>query len=318
MTSEQRPLNTAKAAPEWAARSERGSLLALRFMAWLAITAGRTLTRCLLHPITWYYLVFGAEARRHSSRYLQRALGRPATWRDQYRHFHSFASTVLDRVYFVRHELDAFDIKMVGDAGCEDTISTNKGGLLLGAHMGSFESLHAAGKTFPGMRVTLVMYPDNAKKIQQILQALAPEFELAVIGIGTPGSTLAIRDALDDGRLVGMLGDRYLGADSARSAPIALPFLGTEAQFSDGPLRLAMLLKRRVIFMVGLFMGGRHYDVRFMEMADFRDPPREPAAREALIRQALVDYVSRLEALCREAPYNWFNFYDFWREDQTH
>ena len=25
-------------------------------------------------------------------------------------------------------------------------------------------------------------------------------------------------------------------------------------------------------------------------------------------------YVSTLEALCREAPYNWFNFYDFWAD----
>ena len=24
-----------------------------------------------------------------------------------------------------------------------------------------------------------------------------------------------------------------------------------------------------------------------------------------------------LEALCREAPYNWFNFYDFWADAET-
>ena len=151
-----------------------------------------------------------------------------------------------------------------------------------------------------------------------LLQAVAPDFKLAVIGIGNPGSTLAIRDALDAGHLVGLLGDRFLGPESARTPAVALPFLGVNANFSDGPLRLAMLLKRRVIFMVGLFLGGRRYDVRFQTLADFRNPPRDPAEREALIRQALTDYVSRLESLCKAAPYNWFNFYDFWREDQTH
>jgi predicted LPLAT superfamily acyltransferase len=79
-----------------------------------------------------------------------------------------------------------------------------------------------------------------------------------------------------------------------------------------------MLLKRRVIFMVGLFLGGRRYDVRFETLADFRDPPNDAAARESLIQQALADYVARLEKLCREAPYNWFNFYDYWREDEAH
>jgi len=312
--------------PAWAARRERGSLLALRFMAWLAVAAGRPVARLLLHPITLYFLVFGHEARRHSRRYLGRAQGRPATWRDQYRHFHSFASTVLDRVYFVRNQLGAFDLTMTGDEASEDTIngrqpgmeSGKHGGFLLGAHLGSFESLHAAGKSFPGMKVTMVMYPDNARKIHGVLQAMSPDFKLAVIAIGNPGSTLAIRDALDAGRLVGLLGDRFLGPESARTPAIALPFLGLPANFSDGPLRLAMLLKRRVLFMVGLFLGGRRYDVRFATLADFRDPPRDPAEKEALIRQALCDYVARLESLCKEAPYNWFNFYDYWCEDETH
>jgi len=306
-------------APAWAARRERGNLLALRFMAWVAVALGRPVARLLLHPITGYFLLFGTEARRHSARYLGRVMagpaGRPVTWRDQYRHFHTFASTVLDRLYFVRGRFGDFDITMRGDAGCEDTIATGRGGFLIGAHLGSFESLHAAGKSFPGMRVTMVMYPDNAQKIHGVLQAVAPDFKLAVIAIGNPGSTLAIRDALDAGHLVGLLGDRYLSADSARSPGIEIPFLGVPTLFSEGPLRLALLLRRRVIFMVGLFLGGRRYDVRFETLADFRDPPKDPAAREALVRQALHDYVARLEALCREAPYNWFNFYDYWRED---
>ena len=186
---------------------------------------------------------------------------------------------------------------------------------MLGAHLGSFESLYAAGKSFPGMHVTMVMYPDNARKIHDVLQAVAPDFKLAVIAIGKPGSTLAIRDALDDGHLVGLLGDRVLGAASARSDTTEIPFLGVPARFSEGPLRLAMLLRRRVIFMVGLYLGGKSYDVRFETMADFTAPPADPAAREQLIQAALRDYVARLERLCREAPYNWFNFYDYWRED---
>jgi predicted LPLAT superfamily acyltransferase len=303
----------------WAQRRERGSLLALRFMAWVATSLGRPVARLLLHPITLYFLLFGREARRHSARYLGRALGRAPTWRDQYRHFHSFASTVLDRVYFARGDTAGFDLSMHGDAGCDDTLASGRGGFLLGAHLGSFESLHAAGKSFPGMQVTMVMYPDNARKIQGVLTALAPQLKMAIIAIGQPGSTLAIRDALDAGHLVGLLGDRMLAGDAGpRTPPVAVPFLGVPALFSDGPLRLAMLLKRRVIFMVGLFLGGRRYDVRFETMADFRDPPADPAAREAMIRQALHGYVARLEALCREAPYNWFNFHDYWREDAAH
>ena len=311
--------------PGWAHRRERGSLLALRFMAFVAVTLGRPVARLLLPPICLYFLLAVPAARRHSARYLARALGRAPRWADLYRHVHSFASVVLDRVYLVRGQQQALDLQVHGDAGCSETIQARKGGFLVGAHLGSFEALQAAGKSFPGMQVTMVMYPDNAHKIHGVLQALAPEFKLAIIAIGNPGSTLAIRDALQEGRLVGLLGDRLppggkggAGAGaSTRGKVVQIPFLGVPAGFSDGPLRLALLLRQRVIFMAGLYLGGKRYDVRFETLADFRAAPADAAAREQLVLQALQAYVARLEALCREAPYNWFNFYDYWAEDSA-
>ena len=37
-------------------------------------------------------------------------------------------------------------------------------------------------------------------------------------------------------------------------------------------------------------------------------------ARDALIEQSVRSYVARLEHYCRLAPYNWFNFYDYWEK----
>lgn len=287
-------------------------------MAWLAVHLGRRVTRWLLPPIALYYLCFAREPRHHSARYLQRALGRAPTWRDLYRHIHTFASVVLDRVYFARGHMQEFDLRHRGGELVDRSVDEGRGTFLLGAHLGSFESLHAIGATRPGMRVAMVMYPDNARLIHGVLQAVAPDFKLGIIPIGRSGSTLAIRDWLDGGGLVGLLGDRMTGAEGARSGSVELPFLGRPARFSDGPLRLAMLLRRRVLFMVGLYRGGRVYDLRFELLADFSTPAADAAERERQLQQALADYVGRLEALCREAPYNWFNFYDFWQEDAPH
>jgi hypothetical protein len=113
-----------------------------------------------------------------------------------------------------------------------------------------------------------------------------------------------------------MLADRTLpGGDGARSRTVRIPFLGQPAPFPDGPFRLAAMLRRKVVFMAGLYRGGRDYDMRFAELADFSALPPGPTARDAAIRQALEDYVRMLESLCRDAPYNWFNFFDFWGED---
>ncbi|HLL11947.1 MAG TPA: acyl-CoA synthetase, partial [Rubrivivax sp.] len=195
----------------WVHSGERSNLLALRFMAWFALTLGRRAARLLLYPITLYFLLFAPAARRHSGRYLQRVLGRPPRWRERWRHFHSFSSVVLDRVYFVRSRMDLFDLRISGEEFIDEDLRSGRGVLLLGAHIGSFEALHAVGASRPGLRVAMVMYPDNAQKIHSVLQAVAPDFKLGIIPIDHSGSSLAVRDWLDSGGLVGLLGDRHLG-----------------------------------------------------------------------------------------------------------
>jgi predicted LPLAT superfamily acyltransferase len=318
MSSTAPPKPARTPAPAWAARGEISNRLALRVMAWIAVTLGRSAARLVLHPITLYYLCTASGPRRNSARYLARVLGRPPRWAERYRHIHAFASTVLDRVYFVRGHMGIFDIRICGEELVDVSLAEGRGAFMLGAHIGSFEALHAIGDNRPGMHVAMVMYPDNARMIHEVLQAVAPDFRLGIISIGRSGSTLAIRDWLDGGGLVGLLGDRHAGQDTARGSSVEIPFLGRPVRFTDGPLRLAMLLRRRVIFMIGLYLGGNRYEVRFDELADFRDAIADPAEREARIRVALHAYVARLEALVREAPFNWFNFFDYWHEDAPH
>jgi len=300
---------------DWTASRERSNLLALRTIAWIATHLGRPVARLVLHPISLYFLLFAPVARKQSRRYLARALGRPATVLDLYRHMHAFASVALDRIWFACGRLELFDISMSGSALVDSTLAEGRGGFLLGAHIGSFEALHAVGTSHPGLRVAMVMYPDNARMIHSVLQALAPDFELSIIPIGQRGSALAIRDWIDGGGLAGLLGDRFVPSDAVHGSSLRQVFFGVPAQFTDGPMRLAMMLRRHVIFMVGLYHGGNRYEVRFESLADFRQPPADPAERERLVQAAVADYVLRLEALCREAPYNWFNFYDYWQED---
>jgi len=158
------------------------------------------------------------------------------------------------------------------------------------------------------------MYEDNARLINDTLAAIAPNAELHTIRLGRLDAMLALRRWLDDGGLAGMLADRTLpGNNPQRSKTVVLPFLGAPASFADGPFRLAALLRRKLVFMAGLYRGGNRYDLRFAELADF-SAAGTAAERDALIGTALGRYVATLEALCREAPYNWFNFYDFWAE----
>jgi predicted LPLAT superfamily acyltransferase len=67
----------------------------------------------------------------------------------------------------------------------------------------------------------------------------------------------------------------------------------------------------------GLYRGGNRYDLQFEHFADSLQIER--SRREAALREIMQRFCGRLEHYARSAPYNWFNFYDFWQlQDSAH
>ena len=294
------------AAADWRRQQERSNLAILQLMVWISLTFGRAIGRLVLHGIAAYFVLFSPKARRSSRDYLHRALGRWAEWSDGYRHVFSFASTIHDRIYLLNDRFDLFDIEVIGEAAVSAAARSQPGVLLIGAHLGSFEALRAVGRGQGGLPVAMLMYEENARKINATLEAINPAASQDIIPLGRMDSMLQARDKLEAGYAVGMLADRSLGDD----ATIPCDFLGQPAPFPVGPWRMAALLRRPVFFMTGLYLGGNRYRLHFEPLADFSQTPR--ADRDAAIRAAMQRYADRLSHFCRQAPYNWFNFFDFW------
>lgn len=294
--------------PDWLRRQERSNLLILKLMVWISLNLGRRVGRLVLYGISFYYVLFAPFARRASRDYLHRALGRWAQWSDGFRHVLSFASTIHDRVYLLNNRFDLFDIQIHGAEALQAALARQPGALLIGAHFGSFEVLRAVGRGREGLKVAMLMYEENARKINTSLEAINPEATRDIISLGRLESMLEARDKLDQGYLVGMLADRGLDDDTT----LEYDFLGSPAPFPLGPFRLAAMLRRPVFFMAGIYLGGNRYQIHFEPLADFSQVT--PATRDAAMRAAQAAYVARLEAYCRLAPYNWFNFYDIWQK----
>jgi predicted LPLAT superfamily acyltransferase len=302
----------------WTRQAERSNALTLRVMRWIAVTLGRPLSRLVLHPITLYFMLFGGPAARASADYLRRVLGRAPSWGERYRHVHHFAATILDRVYLLRGDFELFELDVVGAEQLDAVLQAGRGAFLVGAHLGSFEALRALGEQRRGVRVAMLMYEQNAKLLTDTLRAIAPDAVQHVIGLGRMEAMLELRDWLDGGGVAGLLADRTLqgpGQSNAagRSRTHWIDFLGSPAAFSDGAFRLAALLRRPVVFMAGLYLGGGRYQLRFVPLADFSESGESAgAARDAAVQAAVVRYAQLLEQHCRETPRNWFNFFDFW------
>jgi predicted LPLAT superfamily acyltransferase len=292
---------------EWVAKRERGSTQLLRLMAFVSMRLGRQLSRIPLYGIALYFFLFAPAARRQSRRYLRRALGRSPSALDRFRHVLYFATTIHDRVYLINERYDTFSVTIDGEALMQSEVERAQGAFLMGAHMGSFEIIGSIGRRQPGLQVSMAMYEDNARKINGILNAINPNARPDIISLGHIDAMLRIADRLDHGAFVGMLGDRTLGEEPVHEVTI----LGERAYLPTGPMRAAALLRRPVFFMLGLYRGGNRYHVVFQPIADFSDVT--PKNRDAAVRTAVERYAELLDRHCRNDPYNWFNFFDFWR-----
>ena len=296
---------TQVASAEWATRPERSSMAVLRFMVWLSLFLGRRLSRVVLYPIAAYFVVFAPKAKRASQAYLRRALGRTARLPDGFRHVLTFASVVHDRVYWLRGRHDLFEIEVIGESHLATLRQQGRGMVFAGGHFGSFEALRVVGERH-GIDTRMLMFPDNARKVTAALTSINPALANSVIALGRPDSVLRVRDHLQNGGSVGILADRMLGEDKSRD----IPFLGEPAPFPVGPWRLAAMLAAPVVFMAGCYLGGNRYQLVFEPIIDFAQVPAEK--RASAMQEAQDRFVELLEARCRQAPWNWFNFYDFW------
>jgi predicted LPLAT superfamily acyltransferase len=203
---------------------------------------------------------------------------------------------LLDRVFLMTGEVRRFDVRVTGDEVVRELAQSGKGALLAGGHYGSFEILRALGIENE-VRVRLAMYEENARKLRALFSALDSRLATDIIALGGPASMLEVKDAIDRGHFVGVLADRGLpGGKTER-----LRFLDGDASFPLGPWQLARALHLPVVLMFGVYRGGLRYDVHFERLCESADPA--DAARA---------FARRLEHYCRAAPYNWFNFYDFW------
>jgi predicted LPLAT superfamily acyltransferase len=152
------------------------------------------------------------------------------------------------------------------------------------------------------------MYEENARKLNAILKAINPNLAQQIIGLGKIDSMLKVEQALQRGEFAGILADRDLGHGGAGEY---MEFLGAMAKFPTGPFRMAYILKCPVLLMVGEYRGGNRYDLYFEKIVDMGDIEGMP--RNEVLDLAMRRYVKGIEQHCFHAPYNWFNFYDFWK-----
>lgn len=148
------------------------------------------------------------------------------------------------------------------------------------------------------------MYDGEAEQMKQYMQQFENNRSFNIIFIKDDLSHIyEISAALARNELICLHGDRYRPGNRTMKHK----FLGEDALFPAGPFILAAKLKAPVCFVFAFKETNFHYHF-------YAYPPRVYDGRGTQGMERMLDeYVEKLEEKLNQYPWQWFNYYDFWK-----
>lgn len=284
----------------WTAQKERSSSFWLRLIRALALKLPRVALIPLLYPITLFFVLISKPQRAASRHYLQQVLDRPVGFVDLFRHFLWFATTILDRVYFLTGRTHAFSLRFENPQNWLSTQREHPAQLFLGAHFGSFDAIRALSAQRLSLKIKIVLKVDQNQNLVKLLNDLNPALAENIIASEGMGTVFAMHEALQQGCSVALLQDRAVGDEPT----VPVRFLGDTIAVPLTGFKLAKRFNLPVNVFFGRFDGGNRYTVVNRQLSYTEQTSLEEMA------QAYMDMVAEQ---CRVSPYNWFNFFQYWQ-----
>ena len=308
----------AQAAPRrhWAQINEAGFIGGMRFLFWICRTFGRWPFRLLLYPVLAWYVLTRPGARAASADYLRRVRTYGGlTWINPglpgvLRHFAAFAECILDKMLLWDGQVKLANIDFFGEQQLDGDIAHQRGGLLICSHFGNLELCRVLARQQAGLKMTVLVHTKHARKFNQLLAQLDPASQLNLLQVTeiSPATAMLLNERVARGEFVVIAGDRVPVTSGMRTCQAR--FLGEQAPFPIGPYVLASLLQCPVYLLFSMRTGQRS-EIHFERLRDAVRLPRK--GREEACAALAQDYAARLEHFCLRAPFQWFNFYEFWR-----
>lgn len=313
------PDSKASDRPWWRLR-EKTSVLGIRTLLACHRAFGRTPFRAVLAPVLLFYWSTSPEVRRASLEWLDRARpeARPAGHREGLAHLARFAETILDKFAVQAGNDPDVELIIEGDEPFRND-PPNRGCIILTSHAGCQELLSREAGFHTEHPIVVLQHTHHAAEFNRLLKeagARPPEVLFREVSGFSPALAMELDELVARGAYVVVAGDRTPIESDARKGTVRVPFFGEPARFPTGGALLALLLKcplRQMTCTRTASASGRRiaYRVRFDSIEEM--PSASRAERAERLEGWVAKYAANLERELARSPYDWFNFYDFWK-----
>nr|WP_295923607.1 lipid A biosynthesis acyltransferase [uncultured Dyadobacter sp.] len=280
----------------------KGSLAGYKIFLFFINTLGLGFAYGLLRVVTYYYYLFAAKPRKALLDFYQNTLhitGSDARKMAR-RNFYIFGQTLVDRAAFLLGKNRQFSHVFENEQYLIDIRDAGKGGILLSAHVGNWET---AGNLLKGRitpTINIVMLDAEVENIKKYMDLSTGGSRFKVIAIKDDLShIISIRNALVNNEFVAIHADRYL--EGAKY--IEMDFLGRKAKFPYGPFVIASKFNAPVTFVFAAKDGKFSYHLSATMPIVEKMKPEEIARL----------YVEELERKVKAFPEQWFNYFNFFQ-----
>ena len=265
--------------------------------------------------VFWFWMTDG-RARHASRNFLTRIFQsqnkkQKVHWWHTIWHMNVYGLMLLDRSVSLADSRGKFRISPATGDGWLERLVPGRGVLMLTAHFGAAElSAPMLKRMGAGRKAHFVVYRDMSDATEQFHRdqwtSLA---DIQWINSTEPISAgLAVMAALKKGDVVAMRADR-----AVRGRCLDAMFFGQRVQLPAGPFTAAVLSGAMVVNAFTVRAGYRQYIMHISTPKCYALHPG--LSRDELIGRAVADYLADLEAIVERYPYQWGNFYDFWKSD---
>lgn len=272
-----------------------GSALKYGFFRLLVRLRLIPLARMLVIPVSFYYSL-RPGVRKSCSYYLKRRFPNAsalATFGRCALLCYNFANVLLDRIVLgcggdlpIRQDEDSMEL-------IRECLKAGKGCILVSAHFGCWQNGLEPLRSLD-RQVAIVQWQDGNHEEDFFRYGRNIIIVPACRGAETAVGICAI---LKNNGIVCIMGDRLTPGDRKKAT---VNFLGGRLEAPLFPYRLARLTGAPAIFTASLRKDGKICGLPAKLCPDRNAP------------QAFADF---LEELVRKHPYNFFNFYDMWKEN---